>query len=44
MSQYFPAHEACSLPPANRRITSGEYKKAKASLEYFGLDRGWIQG
>jgi len=43
MSQYFPAHEACSLPPANRRITSGEYKKAKASLEYFGLDRGWIQ-
>ena len=43
MSQYFPAHEACTLPPINRRITSDEYKKAKASLEYFGLNRGWVQ-
>jgi putative pyruvate formate lyase activating enzyme len=43
MSQYFPAHEACTLPPVNRRITSDEYKKAKASLEYFGLHRGWTQ-
>ena len=43
MSQYFPAHKAPALSPLNRRITPGEYKKAKASLEYFGLDRGWTQ-
>ena len=43
MSQYFPAHKAPTLPPLVRRITSDEYKKAKASLEYFGLDRGWVQ-
>ncbi len=43
MSQYFPAYKASDLPALNRRITSEEYKKAKASLEYFGLDRGWVQ-
>lgn len=43
MSQYFPAYKASAAPPLNRRITPDEYEKAKASLENFGLYRGWVQ-
>lgn len=44
MSQYFPAHKATTMTPLNRQITRLEYEKAKEYLEFFGLQRGWVQG
>jgi putative pyruvate formate lyase activating enzyme len=44
MSQYFPAYEAVGSPPMNRGITLDEYARAKGFLEFYGLNRGWVQG
>jgi putative pyruvate formate lyase activating enzyme len=43
MSQYFPAHKASTFTSLKRRINGTEYKKAKDSMNYFGLHRGWMQ-
>ena len=43
MSQYFPAFEASSTPPLNRRINRSEYDRARRLLEDFGMERGWVQ-
>jgi putative pyruvate formate lyase activating enzyme len=43
MSQYFPAFEAESVAPLNRRISLQEYESAIALLKHFGLEKGWIQ-
>ena len=43
MKQYFPAHEAASIPGINRRLTDGEYDEAVAALEKAGLENGWVQ-
>ena len=43
MKQFFPAHEAASVPGINRRLTDGEYEEAVAALEKAGLENGWVQ-
>ncbi len=43
MKQYFPAHEAASVPGIHRRLTDGEYEEAVAALEEAGLENGWVQ-
>ena len=44
MKQFFPAHEAASVPGIHRRLTDGEYEEAVAALEEAGLENGWVQG
>ena len=44
MKQYFPAHEAASIPGINRKITEAEYEEAVRALEEAGLENGWVQG
>lgn len=43
MRQYFPANRAHELPPLNRTLNDEEFKAARDLLEYFELDKGWIQ-
>jgi putative pyruvate formate lyase activating enzyme len=43
MKQFFPAHEAASVPGIDRRLTEGEYEEAVAALEEAGLENGWVQ-
>ena len=43
MKQYFPAHEAVSLPGLDRRLSDMEYVEAVAALEEAGLENGWVQ-
>lgn len=43
MSQYFPAHRACELPPLDRKITREEYERAIAILCELGLENGYVQ-
>lgn len=43
MSQYFPAHKALDMAPLDRPLTRSEYEQAKSFLEFFGLQRGWVQ-
>jgi len=43
MSQYFPAHEARSLPPLDRKTTPEEYERAADALLELGLTRGFLQ-
>ena len=43
MSQYFPAHEAASIPGKNRRLSAGEYRIVKKEAQALGLSRGWFQ-
>lgn len=43
MSQYFPAHKACSIKELNRRITQQEYEEAVSLLSEYGLSNGWVQ-
>jgi putative pyruvate formate lyase activating enzyme len=43
MKQFFPAHEAATVPGINRRLTNGEYEEAVAALEEAGLENGWVQ-
>jgi putative pyruvate formate lyase activating enzyme len=43
MKQFFPAHEAVSVPGIDRRLTDGEYEEAVAALEEAGLENGWVQ-
>jgi putative pyruvate formate lyase activating enzyme len=43
MKQYFPAHEALSLPGIDRKLTEREYEEAVAALEEAGLENGWVQ-
>jgi putative pyruvate formate lyase activating enzyme len=43
MKQYFPAHEAASIPGINRKLTDGEYEEAVRALEEAGLENGWVQ-
>jgi len=43
MSQYFPAFEADSYPPLDRRITLEEYEASIELLKKYGLENGWIQ-
>jgi len=43
MKQFFPAHEAASVPGINRRLTESEYEEAVAALNEAGLENGWVQ-
>ncbi|HEX2769260.1 MAG TPA: radical SAM protein [Geobacteraceae bacterium] len=43
MKQFFPAHEAPSVPGITRKLTYGEYEEAVAALEEAGLENGWVQ-
>jgi putative pyruvate formate lyase activating enzyme len=43
MKQFFPAHEAASVPGINRKLSDGEYEEAVAALEEAGLENGWVQ-
>jgi putative pyruvate formate lyase activating enzyme len=43
MKQYFPAHEASSVPGIDRKLTEGEYDEAVSALEEAGLENGWVQ-
>jgi putative pyruvate formate lyase activating enzyme len=43
MNQFFPAHEAQSVPGIDRKITDEEYAEAVDALEEFGLENGWVQ-
>ncbi len=43
MSQYFPAFEAKSHPPLDRRVTLEEYETAVELLKKYGLENGWVQ-
>jgi putative pyruvate formate lyase activating enzyme len=43
MKQFFPAHEAASVPGIDRRLAEGEYEEAVAALEEAGLENGWVQ-
>ncbi|MFH1202304.1 MAG: radical SAM protein [Candidatus Omnitrophota bacterium] len=43
MSQYLPCYRAKEFSQLNRKITSGEYEKAKNLLNGFGLYNGWFQ-
>ncbi len=43
MKQFFPAHEAASIPGIHRKITDEEYEEAVAALEEAGLENGWVQ-
>ena len=42
MKQFFPAHEAASVPGINRRLTESEYEAAVAALNEAGLENGWV--
>jgi len=43
MSQYFPAYRAAEIPELSRRLSSGEYEKAKNQFLAAGLTNGWVQ-
>ncbi len=43
MKQFFPAHEAVSVPGIHRKLTDEEYEEAVAALEEAGLENGWVQ-
>jgi len=43
MKQYFPAHEASSIPGIDRKLTEREYEEAVEALEEAGLEHGWVQ-
>jgi putative pyruvate formate lyase activating enzyme len=43
MKQFFPAHEAASVPGINRKLSDGEYEEAVAALEEAGLENAWGQ-
>jgi putative pyruvate formate lyase activating enzyme len=43
MKQYFPAHEAASIPGINRKLTDWEYEEAVEALERACLENGWVQ-
>ena len=43
MKQYFPAHEAKSMPGIDRKLSEEEYEEAVAALEDAGLENGWVQ-
>jgi putative pyruvate formate lyase activating enzyme len=43
MKQFFPAHEAASVPGINRKLSTAEYEEAVAALEEAGLENGWVQ-
>jgi len=43
MSQYLPCCKAAGIKELSRRITRQEYEEAKAILEEYGLENGWIQ-
>lgn len=42
MSQYFPAHKACSMPPMDHRIDPALYKTLTKQVKKLRLN-GWIQ-
>jgi len=43
MSQYYPAHNARSCPPLDRKLWSEEYSRAVKALDEFGFTNGWVQ-
>jgi putative pyruvate formate lyase activating enzyme len=43
MNQYFPAHQAVSMHPVQRRLTEKEYALSKRLLKRYGLTQGWVQ-
>lgn len=43
MSQYFPAHRAPGLPPFDRRLDAGEYRRVRDEALKLGLEDGWFQ-
>jgi putative pyruvate formate lyase activating enzyme len=43
MKQFFPAHEAKSVPGIDRKLTESEYGEAVEALEEAGLENGWVQ-
>jgi putative pyruvate formate lyase activating enzyme len=43
MSQYYPAHRALLMPPLDRGLNPGEYRRALDKVEELGLERGYFQ-
>jgi putative pyruvate formate lyase activating enzyme len=43
MKQFFPAHEAATVPGIHRKLTDEEYEDAVAALDEAGLEQGWFQ-
>jgi len=43
MKQFFPAHEASTVPGIHRKLTDAEYGEAVEALEAEGLENGWVQ-
>ena len=43
MSQYFPAHLACGVPPYDRRLRLEEWRQVRDEALRLGLDQGWFQ-
>lgn len=43
MKQFFPAHEAATVPGIHRKLTDEEYEDAVAALDEAGLEQGWVQ-
>ena len=43
MSQYYPAHNARSVPELARKLRPEEYAEAAAILEELGFENGWVQ-
>jgi putative pyruvate formate lyase activating enzyme len=43
MAQYFPTHRAVGMPPLDRCLTAGEYRRVVEGLWELGLEKGYIQ-
>ena len=43
MAQYYPAHQALSIPTLARKITLPEYMEVVALVNQLGLENGWLQ-
>ena len=43
MGQYFPAHNAHSIPELSRRLTQEEYDQAVEIASQLGLENTWVQ-
>ena len=43
MAQYYPAHQALSIPTLARKITLPEYREVVSLVNQLGLENGWLQ-
>ncbi len=43
MAQYYPAHQAMSIPALARKITLSEYREVVSLVNQLGLENGWLQ-